>query len=156
MPRPQHRQDIYRYIAGPLGHLEGITVSDASNNQHLCHYFGGVPYALPPIGPYRFRRPRPLPAYYRYGTKANPGQFKGKAAYCPQPPRFKDLDKSLFDEDCLQLNVYIPAGKKRPVEGWPVFFVSTCYRPVCTVFVTRIYYCPLVYPWWLPTMGNAQ
>ena len=127
MPRPDFEQKVFPFTAGPLGHIEGITVSHSwqtSNNKQLCHYFGGIPYALPPIGPYRFRKPRPLPSYYRYGTKASPGRFTRKAAFCPQPERVKGLDNSLWDEDCLQLNIYIPAGRQKPANGWPVFFVS--------------------------------
>ncbi|KAL2001386.1 hypothetical protein VTN02DRAFT_1815 [Thermoascus thermophilus] len=37
----------------------------------LCHYFGGVRYALPPLT--RWRRARPLPGQWRYGTRETPG-----------------------------------------------------------------------------------
>ncbi|KAJ9619866.1 hypothetical protein H2203_008139 [Taxawa tesnikishii (nom. ined.)] len=104
---------------GPLGCIEGLTVSNKSST--LCHYFGGLPYALPPVGPYRFRRARPLPDFFRYGTKANPGRFAGGTGVCPQPGYRGNPDKSLWDEDCLQLNIYIPTGDA-PKEGWPVFF----------------------------------
>lgn len=73
----------------------------------LCRYFGGIPYALPPVGPYRFKKPRPLPACYRYGTHANPGRFNGKTGLCPQPTK----DPEEWEEDCLQLNIWMPAGK---------------------------------------------
>ncbi|KAK5164780.1 uncharacterized protein LTR77_009444 [Saxophila tyrrhenica] len=123
MPRLHYQHEIYRFIAGPLGHIEGVTVSERANpSQPLLHYFGGLPYALPPIGKHRFRRPRALPDQYRYGTKASPGRFTRGTAYCPQPRRFANLDTELWDEDCLQLNIYLPAGKKRPANGWPVFF----------------------------------
>ena len=121
MPREQYAQDLYRFIAGPLGHIEGLTLSSRSNPNPLSRFFGGLPYALPPIGPYRFRKPRPLPEYYKYGTKASPGRFTNGTAFCPQPKRFKDFDTSLWDEDCLQLNIHIPASKKAPPNGWPVF-----------------------------------
>ena len=126
MPRPQYQQTPFRLVAESIGHIEGLTVAYRTNSarsQPLLHYFGGLPYALPPIGPYRFRKPRPLPEFYRYGTKANPGRFTRGTAYCPQPRRFINLDTSLWDEDCLQLNIYIPASKKAPPKGWPVFFV---------------------------------
>lgn len=120
MPRIQLQQEPFWFLAGPLGYLEGLTIS--SRSQPLCQYFGGIPYALPPIGPYRFRRPRPLPEFYRYGTNVNPGRFTRKAAYCPQPKFLNDTTPDPWEEDCLQLNIYIPASKNRPKKGWPVFF----------------------------------
>lgn len=82
-----------------------IIKSKSQGNPELCRYFGGIPYALPPIGPFRFTRPRALPACYRYGTRANPGVHTGKCGVCPQA-RSSKLD----DEDCLQLNIWIPKG----------------------------------------------
>ncbi|KAH9835964.1 putative esterase/lipase [Teratosphaeria destructans] len=125
MPREQLKKDPYRFDAGRLGQIEGVTLSYRSNysrNQPLIRYFGGLPYALPPVGSYRFRKPRALPDYYRYGTVANPGRFTRSAAYCPQPAWMgNEGNPALWDEDCLQLNVYIPTGEK-PTAGWPVFF----------------------------------
>lgn len=96
------------------------TASSLSPNTPQCHYIGGLPYALPPTGPYRFRPSRPLPPEYRYGTKANPGIFTKGAAVCPQPGfSGKVQGEENWDENCLQLNVWIPAGE-RPKGGWPV------------------------------------
>ncbi|CAO2655549.1 Nn.00g043520.m01.CDS01 [Neocucurbitaria sp. VM-36] len=101
------------------GFVEGLTCLDGSS-QPLCHYFGGVPYALPPIGPFRFQKPRSLPPCYRYGTKANPGRFSGGCGLCPQGTR-EGVDDAAWDEDCLQSNIWIPAGEP-PAGGWPVLF----------------------------------
>jgi carboxylesterase type B len=117
MPRSEYKTSSYLFDAGPLGHIEGLTVS--SQEKPAIRYFGGLPYALPPVGPFRYRRARQLPPCYRYGTKANPGRFTGKSGVCPQP--YGELDDSLWDENCLQLNIYIPA-EKAPKGGWPVFF----------------------------------
>ncbi|KAK3110306.1 hypothetical protein LTR53_015528 [Teratosphaeriaceae sp. CCFEE 6253] len=125
MPREQYKRDLYRFQAGPLGHIEGVSVSyrsDTSQTRPLLRYFGGLPYALPPTGPYRFRKPRCLPDQYRYGTKANPGRFTRSAAICPQPAWGTKYAEDLFDEDCLQLNLYIPTGLPPSSKGWPVFF----------------------------------
>jgi carboxylesterase type B len=126
MAPDQLKRDPYRFHAGHLGHIEGLTVSSHSNTSRskpLVHYFGGLPYALPPVGPYRFRKPRPLPEYYQYGTKANPGRFTRSSAFCPQPSFMGNgPDPALWDENCLQLNIYIPAGKPEKGKGWPVFF----------------------------------
>lgn len=99
------------------GHVEGLTYID-EDLKPLCHYFGGVPYALPPLGPFRFQKPRPLPTCYRYGTRVNPARFTGCCGVCPQPGAGETLDDSVsgWDEDCLQSNVWIPVGKP-PAEG---------------------------------------
>ncbi|TLD26141.1 paraben-hydrolyzing esterase precursor [Venturia nashicola] len=99
------------------GFVEGSTIKDKSSGRTLCHYFGGIPYALPPIGPFRWQRPRPLEPCYRYGTRANPGRYTGAASVCPQPGK----PSPLFDEDCLQCNIWTPEGEA-PAKGWPVYF----------------------------------
>ncbi|KAI5270048.1 carboxylesterase [Aureobasidium subglaciale] len=110
-------QKTHVFDAGPLGTLEGLVIT--SDDVPALHYFGGLPYALPPTGPHRFRLPRKLPTDYVYGTKAIPGQFTTGTKICPQPPSRIPPDASLFDEDCLQLNIWIPAGKM-PQGGWPI------------------------------------
>lgn len=99
------------------GFVEGLTYVDEKTQQRLCHYVGGIPYALPPIGPFRFQKPRPLPACYRYGTSVNPGRFTGGCGMCPQPGDAW----TEWDEDCLQCNVFVPVGAAPP-SGWPVLF----------------------------------
>jgi len=94
------------------GVIEGLTHID-SQSEPLCHFFGGVPYALPPLGPFRFQKPRSLPPCYRYGTKSNPGRFTGGCGLCPQPSDRKSDGKhevAAWDEDCLQSNIWIPCG----------------------------------------------
>lgn len=113
-----HQQQSYTFDAGRLGLIEGVTLS--LQDGPVLHYFGGIPYALPPTGDYRFRAPRKLPKEFKYGTLSNPGRFTGGTALCPQPPGRTPQDKALFDEDCLQLNIWVPA-ESAPNEGWPVF-----------------------------------
>ncbi|PSN73429.1 paraben-hydrolyzing esterase precursor [Corynespora cassiicola Philippines] len=104
------------------GFIEGLAhVDSQSSDKPLCYYFGGIPYALPPVGPFRFQKPRPLPPCYRYGTRANPGRYVGGSGLCPQPNKDGKLNADEWDEDCLQLNVWMPAGDT-PDEGWPVLF----------------------------------
>lgn len=118
----RYKTTSYPINLGALGYAEGLTISNsASPSDALCHYLGGIPYALPPTGPYRFRRPRPLPSQFKYGTKANPSRFTGGTGICPQPGWRSAPDKSLWDEDCLQLNIWTPAGKA-PAGGWPIYF----------------------------------
>jgi carboxylesterase type B len=117
-----YQQETYRFDAGRLGQIEGLTVASTSQGKPgAVRYFGGLPYALPPIGEHRFQAPRKLPQGYRYGTAVNPGRFTGGKGICPQPPNCNPPDPSLFDEDCLQLNIWIPVGNT-PKTGWPVLF----------------------------------
>ncbi|KAH6654284.1 Alpha/Beta hydrolase protein [Truncatella angustata] len=98
-----------------LGVLRGLEVKSKDSDSSI-YYYGSVPYALAPVEEWRFRRPRPLPQSYRYH-----GTYTGNTPVCPQPEWLGSRQEKLWDEDCLRLNIYIPAGKP-PSEGWPVFF----------------------------------
>ena len=91
------------------GFIEGVTIKDKSSGKPLCRYFGGLPYCLPAIGPFRWKKPRPLPPCYRYGTRANPGRFNGGTSTCPQPAKPEDMTGQ--EEDCLQCNIWVPLGE---------------------------------------------
>jgi carboxylesterase type B len=117
-----YQREPYPFNASRLGQIEGLTVTSTSQDRPgAVRYFGGLLYALPPKGEYRFQAPRPLPRHYKYGTASNPGRFTGGTGICPQPPNRNPPDPSLFDEDCLQLNIWIPT-ENAPAAGWPVFF----------------------------------
>ena len=88
------------------GFITGSVLKSKASGKELCKYFGGIPYAQPPVGPYRFLKPRELPPCYQYGTRAGPGDFTGECNRCPQA-KTSELDS----EDCLQLNAYIPNGE---------------------------------------------
>ncbi|KAI0168583.1 Alpha/Beta hydrolase protein [Pestalotiopsis sp. NC0098] len=100
-----------------LGTLKGLQVRRSKDSGKSIYYFGGVPYALPPLGQWRFRRPRPLPKDHRHD-----GIFSGKTPVCPQPEWLGTRHESLWGEDCLRVNIYVPADEKPPAGGWPVFF----------------------------------
>lgn len=77
--------------------------------------FLGVPFAKPPVGELRFRRPQPLEKWD--GVR----QAKNYANYCFQPIKAETIAKDIHgSEDCLYLNIFTPAcdGKKRPVLIW--------------------------------------
>ncbi|KAK5108329.1 hypothetical protein LTR62_008425 [Meristemomyces frigidus] len=131
---PEYLRTPYHLSSPTLGYLEGVTLSSPASSsragtqpasqpqpQPLTHYFGGLPYALPPTGPHRFRPPRPLPPSLLHGTARKPANFTRSAAFCPQPVR-GPITPDLWNEDCLQLNIHIPAGSPPREAGWPVFF----------------------------------
>lgn len=73
--------------------------------------FTGIPYAEPPIGPLRFKAPRPAASWLGEFDATRP------AATPPQNPDLSLPPVAPLAEDCLQLNVWAPQG-----EGpYPVF-----------------------------------
>ena len=97
-------------VAAPAGKVQGEAAGD-------IRVFKGIPYAVPPLGPMRWKPPLPLPKWK--GTR-DATQF---GAACVQPrPRpesiyFWSLPKT--SEDCLFLNVWAPAkASKAPVFVW--------------------------------------
>jgi carboxylesterase type B len=93
------------------GFIIGSILRSKTTGKELCRYVGGLPYAQPPVGPNRFLRPRELAPCYQFGTRGSPGDYTGQCNVCPQAKPSK-----LDSEDCLQLNIYIPAGQA-PAEG---------------------------------------
>ncbi|TYJ55876.1 hypothetical protein B9479_003399 [Cryptococcus floricola] len=111
---------------GSLGQLEG-TLIDGRVKRFL-----NVPYALPPTGEYRFKRPRPLPTGYSYTQDGKPRQATEFGLPCPQP-KYTNLHVSEvaesdedteqiypYDEDCLKMNIWMPAAPPPP-EGYSVY-----------------------------------
>jgi carboxylesterase type B len=100
------------------GFIQGVTIKDSAGKE-LCHYYGGIPYAEPPLGENRWLKPRELAACYRYGTREAPGRFDGAATVCPQESALLGKTGKFRDgvgEDCLQCVIWVPAGEK-PVGG---------------------------------------
>lgn len=77
--------------------------------------FAGIPFAAPPVGELRWKKPQP-PAKWqgvRDATQWGPS--------CPQIDMgWNRLDAQRMSEDCLNLNVWVPAGKAKrlPVMVW--------------------------------------
>ncbi|KAF5844084.1 hypothetical protein GGP41_001474 [Bipolaris sorokiniana] len=110
----------------PSVKIKNGTLSGVHNTAFNQDFFLGVPYATPPIGKHRLRRPEPAQAWN--GTK-------NASTYGPwcvgTPPGIVDLpgfaqasEKFLAkSEDCLQLNIVRPASllpkyKRLPVLVW--------------------------------------
>lgn len=88
--------------------------------------FAGVPYALPPTGEHRWRKPRPLPTSYSYsddgGSAYDATKFK---AVCPQKAFHvgeSDGQGATYSEDCLFVNIWTPVRKdgEEKKKKWPV------------------------------------
>ena len=90
------------------GKLQGL--AKAGTVQYL-----GVPFAAPPVGDLRWRPPEPVTPW-RGVRKAT--RFGGS---CPQNKDLGDYAKASVTEDCLYLNVYVPAKLSktpRAVMAW--------------------------------------
>ncbi|KAF1812311.1 putative carboxylesterase [Eremomyces bilateralis CBS 781.70] len=100
------------------GFIRGHLLTSPTTHRPLCTYYGGVPYALPPTGEFRWQVPRALPPCYAYGTRNAPGEFTEGCGVCPQVGGEGEQEQ---EEDCLGCNVWVPVGEA-PVGGWPVLF----------------------------------
>ena len=101
-------------IKAPIGDISGMSMVTRHGRDIFA--YKGIPYAQPPIGRLRFKRPQP------FSGSAWQGVFKATnlAQKCVQQ---SPIDGSLEgSEDCLQLNVYVPKRDqnqgKLPVMVW--------------------------------------
>lgn len=118
----------------PLAHRGYVHGSTISNSSHaLCHFFGGVRYALPPAE--RWRKALRLPPSYSYGSRERPERHDRGAGVCPQPGFLGPPDESHWSEDCFQCNVWVPVGEP-PVGGWPVLIYIRRHTVFDTVLVS--------------------
>lgn len=119
-----------RFTLPGQGTIQGTTLTAASTE--TVHRFTGVPYALPPRGSRRWRKPEALPASYQYdadGRKytqfALPG-YQPDAMYdIPYGPRLPPLEH--MTEDVLYVNIWRPARElpddlRQRGRGWPIVF----------------------------------
>lgn len=104
---------------GQKGSIRGLRLDDKA-----CRY-AGVPYALPPVGADRWRRPQPLPdSYYFADTSGGAYDAQRFKSICPQKA-FHVAEATgqsdQYSEDCLFLNIWTPT-KTLPAgsTGWPV------------------------------------
>jgi para-nitrobenzyl esterase len=97
-------------IDAPAGKLSGQADGD-------LNVFKGIPYALPPIGPLRWKPPSAMP---RWSDVRDASHF-GPACYQPVVPSsgvYTDTPPAL-SEDCLSLNIWAPKNAHNaPVLFW--------------------------------------
>jgi len=102
---------------GDKGTIRGLQFDEKSRR------YAGIPYALPPTGEYRWRKPRRLPPNYTYGDGgSNPFDATVFKAVCPQNAFHvgENEDPSgVYSEDCLFVNVWTPVGNENG-KPWPV------------------------------------
>ena len=110
-------------VVTKLGPISGEVINpiDIPINQFL-----GIPYAKPPVGSLRFRRPAPLDDSQKW---TQPLEATSWPPQCVQNKMFTQLFapmtlNSNFSEDCLYLNVWSPnvevtdESKLKPVLVW--------------------------------------
>ena len=97
-------------VATAAGVVQGSTVG-------AVHVFKGIPYAAPPVGKRRYRKPIPPPSWdgVRLGVEPGPASLQIDGATGGMVARYRVLEDK--DEDCLFLNVWTPDlhGAERPV-----------------------------------------
>jgi carboxylesterase type B len=71
-------------------------------------FFGGLPYAAPPVGSLRWAPPEPAAPWAP--AKLDATQFGPDCWQLVDPLLNPGVDSSQMSEDCLYLNIYIPAG----------------------------------------------
>jgi para-nitrobenzyl esterase len=102
-------------VEGPVrgATKESSDTSEASDAK-MVRTFLGIPYAAPPTGARRWKKPEPVTAW----TETRDATAYGKR--CPQPTTARAPNMNETDEDCLSLNVFTPAKKKSGEGAMPV------------------------------------
>lgn len=105
------------YVKTDNGWLHGVR-DDYGN-----HVFKGIPYALPPVGPLRFKDPKPALSWQgvREADHYGPEAVQMYGAFDSEELMFGDGGETAeySSEDCLYLNVWSPARTED--EALPVF-----------------------------------
>jgi para-nitrobenzyl esterase len=96
-------------VAAPAGTLRGVAEGG-------IHVFKGIPYALPPTGPMRWKPPVPAASWTNTRGATEFGFVCVQPK--PQPGSIYAWDPRPMSEDCLSLNIWAPAGARNA----PVFF----------------------------------
>ena len=101
------------------GQLEGCRSADQKSI-----IFKGVPYAEPPVGALRWKRPQPKTPWtgvrpaVEFSSKAHQADLTREGFYAKEFYTDEKIERS---EDCLYLNIWAPADAQ-PGDKLPVFF----------------------------------
>jgi para-nitrobenzyl esterase len=106
---PQPAAQSSPVVAAPAGTLRGAAVGG-------INVFKGIPYALPPAGPMRWKPPAPAATWQ--GTREATEFGSVCVQRKPQPGSIYAWDLRPMSEDCLSLNIWAPVGARQA----PVFF----------------------------------
>jgi para-nitrobenzyl esterase len=103
---------VRTYVAPPAS---GSAIANTSSASYSVYEYRGIPYAFSPSGERRWALPEPV-------TTLGSGVFKAYdfGPACPQQARF-NLTEASSNEDCLSLNISMPAGTKAG-DSLPVLF----------------------------------
>jgi para-nitrobenzyl esterase len=102
------------FAAGPIVDAPAGKIEGQLNGK--LRVFKGIPFALPPVGPARWKPPAPIP---RWAEVRKAAEF-GPACYQPKSTvqTVYTRDPLPMSEDCLSLNIWASAGARNA----PVFF----------------------------------
>ncbi|KAF8354911.1 hypothetical protein PRIPAC_96534 [Pristionchus pacificus] len=103
-----------RIVMTTHGKVQGRRLVHAGDRQ--VDAFQGIPFAAPPIGELRFKKPQP-PAPWA-GVRETK-KFAPRCIQVPFPGLLEDELHGEMSEDCLYLNVFTPCWEA-PEEGFPV------------------------------------
>ena len=112
------------------GTLVGSVARDITTGTFKSQRFAGIPFAQPPLGALRWKRPLPLPSSFRYDSDGK--HYRQFAAQAPQPTNYAltngitlpNQDAIEQSEDCLYLNIWCPVNSDgtRVARKLPVLF----------------------------------
>ena len=88
------------------------------NREEGIDFFGGIPYAAPPVGNLRFAPPEPPTPWAP--AKLDASHFGPDCWQLEDPLMNPGVSKEIMSEDCLYLNIFTPAGQAHSRKLLPV------------------------------------